>query len=491
MKKNVNLAVIFFSLLMLFSACSEKDDEEVKAFLEVSPASLDFPATGATRSVTVTSNVLDWSYSCDVDWCKIERREKQLEITVGPYNELELRTAKIVVKATGLTDQIINVRQSAAAEASLVITPEVLGEFAANAPATQTLTVETNQSKVIISKAAASWCEVLISDDYTTITVRPQINTELQERTTNFTVQAGEESNKKELTFEVKQSAAKLVDVDKIELNETGYRIIVPVYAEVESYSAAAHDDWCTVKTTDEGLLICAPAYTEEGGERKTTVSITMNEEVKATIAVTQIGGVLELHDEYWYNGQLVGVVALVSHPYDWIGIPDYTQIWVMALEEKREVQWCVDPAVNIGVEGTQTSEDVWRKIKEQPDWQNRFPAYAYCAEMSKKTGMANWTLGFIYEMYYAFRDENHNDQRGKDLNKRIEELGGTPLNGSYWGDMEVPDFTTEAGYQTIMGYYVNSTGGGKVDQWFGKDEIENARCIWRGAFDTTSPTEK
>lgn len=490
MKKNVILTIVFSCLLAVFNACSDSEDEITKAFLEVSPASLDFPAAGATKTAMVASSNLDWSFSCEADWCKVERNENQLQITVDPYNDLELRTTKVVVKAKGVEEQVINVRQSAAAEATLVITPETLSEFVAKDPETQTLTVETNQSKVLISSNAADWCEVVVSDDCTEITVIPQTNKETTDRATRFTVQVGEGSNIKQKTFEVKQKAASLVAVDKIELNEMGYPIFVAVDAEAGSYAYTVGEgaEWCTVESIEGGILISAPGYKEES-ERKTTVSISMNDEVKATIAVTQIGGELKLHDEYYYNGQLVGVVVQITHPYDWMGLPDYTEIWVMALEEKKEVQWSVDPAVNVGLYGSSTTAQTWGKIKEQPDWQNKFPVFAYCAEMEAKTGMLNWTLGFIDDLYYVFRDDNHSDERGKQLNKRIEELGGTPLNGMYWSDKEVADFLTSEGNQTIEGYWVAKDGGQKVNKWFGKNEKWNARCIWRGSYDYTYPT--
>lgn len=486
MKKNVILTIIFSCLLAMFNACSDSEDEVAKAFLEVSPASLDFPATGATRTVTVKSSNSEWSFSCEADWCKVQRSENQLEITVDPYNDLELRTTKVVVKAKDVEDQIINVRQSAAAEATLVITPETLSEFVAKEPEVQTLSVETNQSKVSISNNADSWCEVVISDDCTEITVAPQTNTATEDRTTSFTVQAGEGTNTKEMTFEVKQKAASLVAVDKIELNEIGYPIFVAVDAEAGSYSATVSDEWCSVGTTEGGILISAPGYKEES-ERVTTVSISMNDEVKATIIVTQVGGVLELHDEYWYNGQLVGVVALIKHPYDWMGMPDFTEIWIMALEEKKDVQWSVDPAVEVGLQTSTSAAITWGKIKAQSDWQNKFPAFAYCAEMEEKTGIPNWTLGFYDDLYYVFR-EDLSDERGKRLNKRIEELGGTPLAGFYWSDTE-STYETEEKNPTIQGFWVHDSGGQFLNKWFGKDEKWNARCIWRGSYDYTYPT--
>lgn len=490
MKKNVILTLVFSSLLAVFNACSDSEDEVAKAFLEVSPASLDFPATGATKTATVSSSNPEWSFICEADWCKVKRSENQLEITLDPYNDLELRTTKVVVKAKDVENQVINIRQSAATEATLVITPETLNEFVAKDPEAQTLAIETNQSKVSIASNADAWCEVIISDDCTEIIVTPQTNTEIKDRTTSFTVQAGEGSNIKEMTFEVKQKAASLVAVDKVELNQIGYPIFVAVDAEAGSYAYAVGEgaEWCTIESTEGGILVSAPGYKEEG-ERETMVSISMNDEVKATITVTQVGGELKLHDEFWYNGQLVGIVVRLAHPYDWMGLPDYTLVWVMALEEKKVVQWSVDPAAEIGIYASSTGVATWAKIKGQADWQNKFPAFAYCAEMEAKTGMLYWTLGFIDDLYYVFRDENNRDERGKQLNKRIEELGGTPLKGMYWSDKEVGDFLTEEGHQTIEGFWVAADGGQKVNKWFGKDEKWNARCIWRGAYDYTNAT--
>lgn len=488
MKKMCILSVLFMAI---FTACQDDGEDEPEIVLEVSPTTLDFPAAGTTKKVTVTSSNLDWTFASEAEWCKVERLDNQLEITVDPYNALELRSTKVVVKAKDATDQIINIRQSAAAEATLVITPDTLKYFVAKEPEAQILTIETNQSKVTVSRQAdtTTWCKVTVSDDYTTVTVAPETNKDTKERTTSFMVQAGEKPNMKEILFIVKQEPAKLVEVNKIDLNEIGYRVIVPVDAKEGTYTATAEDEWCTVKTTVRGLEISAPAFKEET-DRNTTVSLLVNEQKMATIEVTQHGGILQLHDEFFHNGELVGVVGRIDDARE--AFFGYATIYVVALEEK-ELQWSTEKTGVVGITPGMEAERVMSTIKSQTDWQNKFPGFAYCEEMSKKTGMDNWTLGMSQEnIYYIYRDESGKDERGKNLNAKIESLNGTPFNGQwYWLNAEVDDFVPEANANTkvIQGYWLFN-GGQLTNKWFYKDEKHFARCIWSCDYSVNKATE-
>lgn len=489
MKKDVFLKIFFIVLLAIFSACSDSEDEKEVVILEVKPATLDFPAIGATKTVMVTCSNVEWTFASDAEWCKVEKTGNELNITVEPYNELTLRQARITVKTNNAADQVINVRQAAAAEATLVIIPDTLEIFAAKEPVTQTLFVETNQALVTIAEKPAEWCVVEVLDEAESITVTPQENTEVEGRSTSFTVRVGEEPNIKEQVVTVKQDVARLISIEKVELNEIGYRVIVPVDAKPTEYTAAVGADWCKVMVTERGLEICAKPFVEEN-ERKTTVKVSMKDTVMASIAVTQIGGDLKLHDEFYYNGKLVGVVGRIQTPFDWMGNTDYRVIWVIALEEKDDLKWSIDPTVKLGNTVNSTSDIVWRKIKGYSGWNTKFPCYAYCNEMSEKTGMANWTLGFPDELYYIYRDDKASDTRGKDLNARMEALGGTPLNGFYWSDLE-SDYQKESKNPTIQGYYLFN-GGQYLAKWFGKDEVEpHSRCIWRCNYDLGYHTDK
>lgn len=389
MKKNLMLMLVLSVWTMLYS-CSESDKESSEVSLTVSPSKVEFGAQGGSRELAVVTTAEAWTASSDAEWCKIEQAGEKLKLTVEGHNEVELRTTKVTVKAERAVDQIVEVRQSAAVAANLELLCEgkYSGEleFAAKQKETKTVTIETNQADVKIDTAeTASWCHITLAEDNTSLSVTLDLNSE-PARETVFTVIAGTESNKAEESVKVKQADGSVkieLSTQEIQLNSLGYRDIITVTAELDGgeLKAVSDADWCKVEVEDDRIIISAPVNFG-GADRNAVVSVSteaMAEPVE--VKVLQTGEELEMGSILNYKGKEVGIVIRNQN----------NQVDVWALEEKAGLVWSTETkAIATYVE---SAESVYNKIRQQENWKEKYPVFAYCAEMDEKTGMEGWYI--------------------------------------------------------------------------------------------------
>lgn len=398
MKKNLMLMLVLSVWTMLYS-CSESDKESSEVSLTVSPSKVEFGAQGGSRELAVVTTAEAWTASSDAEWCKIEQAGEKLKLTVEGHNEVELRTTKVTVKAERAVDQIVEVRQSAAVAANLELLCEgkYSGEleFAAKQKETKTVTIETNQADVKIDTAeTASWCHITLADDNTSLSVTLDLNSE-PARETVFTVIAGTESNKAKESVKVKQADGSVkieLSTQEIQLNSLGYRDIITVTAELDGgeLKALSDADWCKVEVADDRIIISAPVNFG-GADRNAVVSVSTEAMANPVeVQVLQTGEELKMGSILNYKGKEVGIVIRNQD----------NQVDVWALEEKEGLVWSTETkAIATYVE---SAEDVYNKIRQQENWKEKYPVFAYCAEMDEKTGMEGWYIpeADVSEMY-------------------------------------------------------------------------------------------
>lgn len=389
MKKNLMLMLVLSVWTMLYS-CSESDKESSEVSLTVSPSKVEFGAQGGSRELAVVTTAEAWTASSDAEWCKIEQAGEKLKLTVEGHNEVELRTTKVTVKAERAVDQIVEVRQSAAVAANLELLCEgkYSGEleFAAKQKETKTVTIETNQADVKIDTAeTASWCHITLADDNTSLSVTLDLNSE-PARETVFTVIAGTESNKAEESVKVKQADGSVkieLSTQEIQLNSLGYRDIITVTAELDGgeLKAVSDADWCKVEVADDRIIISAPVNFG-GADRNAVVSVSTEAMANPVeVQVLQTGEELKMGSILNYKGKEVGIV--IQHKNN--------QVDVWALEEKAGLVWSTETkAIDNYMASAQSMLD---KVKQQENWKEKYPVFAYCDEMDEKTGMEGWYI--------------------------------------------------------------------------------------------------
>lgn len=389
MKKNLMLMLVLSVWTMLYS-CSESDKESSEVSLTVSPSKVEFGAQGGSRELAVVTTAEAWTASSDAEWCKIEQAGEKLKLTVEGHNEVELRTTKVTVKAERAVDQIVEVRQSAAVAANLELLCEgkYSGEleFAAKQKETKTVTIETNQADVKIDTAeTASWCHITLADDNTSLSVTLDLNSE-PARETVFTVIAGTESNKAKESVKVKQADGSVkieLSTQEIQLNSLGYRDIITVTAELDGgeLKALSDADWCKVEVADDRIIISAPVNFG-GADRNAVVSVSTEAMANPVeVQVLQTGEELKMGSILNYKGKEVGIVIRNQD----------NQVDVWALEEKEGLVWSTETKAIATY--AESAEDVYNKIRQQENWKEKYPVFAYCAEMDEKTGMEGWYI--------------------------------------------------------------------------------------------------
>ncbi len=380
MKKNLMLMLVL-SIWGMLCSCSDSDKEPSEVPLTVSPSKVEFSAQGGSRELAVVTTAEAWMASSDAEWCKIEQAGEKLKLTVDPHNEVELRTAKVTVKAEYAIDQIVEVRQSAAA-ATLELSADVL-EFKAKTEETKTITIETNQADVKVNtEGMASWCHVTLAEDKTSLSVTLDLNSDVARETT-FKVIAGTESNNADAEVTVKQADGSIkieLSSTEIELNSLGYREIVIANIDVKQLQLTSDADWCKVEATDNGIAISATTNFGQD-ERNAVVTVSDGKETSVEVKVLQTGEELKMGSIFYYKGKEVGIVIRNEN----------NQVDVWALEEKAGLVWSTETKT-IG-NYLESAEAIFKKIKQQENWKEKYPVFAYCAEMDEKTGMEGWYI--------------------------------------------------------------------------------------------------
>ncbi len=382
--------MLVLSVWTMLYSCSESDKESSEVSLTVSPSKVEFGAQGGSRELAVVTTAEAWTASSDAEWCKIEQAGEKLKLTVEGHNEAELRTTKVTVKAERAVDQIVEVRQSAAVAANLELLCEgkYSGEleFAAKQKETKTVTIETNQADVKIDTAeTASWCHITLAEDNTSLSVTLDLNSE-PARETVFTVIAGTESNKAEESVKVKQADGSVkieLSTQEIQLNSLGYRDIITVTAELDGgkLKAVSDADWCKVEVANDRITISAPVNFGRA-DRNAVVSVSTEAMANPVeVQVLQTGEELKMGSILNYKGKEVGIVIRNQD----------NQVDVWALEEKEGLVWSTETKAIATY--AESAEDVYNKIRQQENWKEKYPVFAYCAEMDEKTGMEGWYI--------------------------------------------------------------------------------------------------
>lgn len=449
----------------VFFACSDdkEEGEDEKLILTVDKEKLEFEA-GTTESfmerVRVTTNAEDWTVVAEMEgeekWFTVTKMDRQwLEVVASVNHSLEKREGKLLIKAEGCPDKVIPVLQSAAAEATLELSKNVI--VFDKAGGDEKITITSNQATIRLEEVEeADWFEVSLAEDNKSFSVKVEKTEKSEVNVTTFKVIAGVEGNQKEIEVTVKQ-------VDAVVLNASGYRVVLDAPDGITIVKSS--ESWCTAELNAGKLLIGASGNV--GGTTR-SATVTLGEDV--VINVEQEGGEFKPGDIFKHNGVAVGVV--VSH--------DEDGLLIIALEE-REMQFCAKIPHSILEMGF---DPIYNKAKEgYEDWKDVFPVFAYCAEMDEQTGMEGWCLPSFWRLKSLFGDEleGHLNSEWPKMKANQEAVNNalqtlkvpTYHTGWYWCD---------AAEDGTWGYAWNLAGTPDMSgRCMSKrsDNLNLARCFW------------
>lgn len=358
-----------------FFACSD-DDEKVgdESFvLTTDKEKLEFEAgKSLVELVRVTTNAGDWTAVAEIEgedkWFTVTKKDHQLlEVVASENLAIEKREGKILIKAEGCPDKTVPVLQSAAAEATLEVSKNMI--VFDKAGGEEKIAITSNQANIRLADVEElEWFEVSLAEDNKSFSVKVNEFEKSEVNMTKFKVIAGVEGNQKEIEITVKQ-------VDAVVLNASGYRVVLDAPDGITT--AEADEEWCTAELNDGKLLIKASGNV--GGTAR-SATVTLGEDI--VINVEQEGGEFNSGDVFKHNGVAVGIV--VCH--------DEDGLLVLGLKEKENVKFCVQDAIAKPF-CVKVKDPIYAAVRESENWQENFPAFAFCAEMDEETGMEGWHL--------------------------------------------------------------------------------------------------
>jgi predicted Kef-type K+ transport protein len=258
--------------------------------LTVSPAMLDFTASGETKSVTVTSDV-SWTVDGDVEWITITpssgSNDDVISVTAAANMETGQRTGFVTISGGGI-EQTVSITQAASVSSTntLTVSPAML-DFAASGE-TKPVTVTSNVNWTV--DRDAEWITVTPSsgsnDD--AISVTAEANTTAGQRT-GFVVVTGGGIMRVITVTQAADGATLTVSPATLDFTASGEIKSVTVTSNV-SWTVDRDVEWITITPSsgsNDGVISVAAAANTTIDERTGIVTVTGGG-ITHTIAVTQ-----------------------------------------------------------------------------------------------------------------------------------------------------------------------------------------------------------
>lgn len=160
-----NLFCLFLPFMMMLLGCSSDDDNNQIPFFRIPDdvKVLNYSQKAQTANVSIETNCSDWVIQSDSkDWCTVERISSNIQmfhLSLKENDEINVREAILTLKAPGVAEQTITVKQLGAAPA-ILLNPENLNEMASTAKDVElkiTTNISKNEIEIVIPEADKEW----------------------------------------------------------------------------------------------------------------------------------------------------------------------------------------------------------------------------------------------------------------------------------------------------------------------------------------------
>ena len=191
-----NLYRLFLPLVLTaggFISCNDDPNDSGASTPEirVTPAEgLTFEAEGGTLSLTVEASGTVWDVSKDASWINVspQVQEHRIDVTVGPYEEIESRSGTITVSGKGAEPVLVKVIQNGVVP-TLEVSPTQL-DFGCDASHKTIVVSVTNGIAWQAETPDASWISLEADPDNGSVRVNVEENTEKAPRSGKFRITA-------------------------------------------------------------------------------------------------------------------------------------------------------------------------------------------------------------------------------------------------------------------------------------------------------------
>ena len=405
--------------------------------LHVAPSEISFTADGGSQKASVTANC-EYTISTTADWISYAETENVITITVFNNEDIEARSAEIIVSSKKYNiSKTIKVTQAAFVP-KLEISPTTTsyeydyrgGEFTVAITSNFAYDVTTTANWVKCTKTANG------------ITVRVLSYAEVENRSANIVI-SSEKYNISEV-IKVSQTAF----VPKLEISPTttsyeydyrGGEFTVAITSNF-AYDVTTTANWVKCTKDAEGVKISVQKnnYTETRTAEVKIYSKKYNLKGK-TISIMQDASPIEIGAIVTKNGAR-GVVFYING--------ETTKI--VSVEQGYELEWCWNPSYQEARDFNNGANNM-KSIMNNYDWEYYYPAFKWCADY----GDGSWYLPAKYELERIYNESST-------IDATLKANGYPGLSGWYWSST---DYSVEDAYGKYINYGSDVTHRDKIER--------------------------
>ena len=261
----------------------------------------------------------------------------------------------------------------------------------------------------------ADWCKV--SNSGQTVTVRMEQNDTEVSRSATITARTKDGSLSASMTV-VQKTFEFTLSAEELNFDRQMQNSSVTLVTPATEFSATSSDpSWCSVSWNDnlypwdDKVMTVRVTANDTQQNRVATITVSLSDNQSKTIQVAQSRYMIG--DHYEENG-VEGVIFVLEGFHGKL----------LSMDQSTQ-QWSVE-TVDIGAKDANDGMANMNKIKQIPNWQTLYPAFAWC-EAKNTGGVTGWYLPAKNELEPAFDNISL-------INSGLSSHGGTTLgiNKSY-----------------------------------------------------------
>ena len=393
--------------------------------LHVAPSEISFTADGGSQKASFTANC-EYTISTTADWISYAETENVITITVFNNEDIEARSAEIIVSSEKYNiSKTIKVTQAAFVP-KLEISPTTTsyeydyrgGEF--------TVAITSNFAYDVTT--TANWVECTKTANG--ITVRVLSYAEVENRSANIVIS----SEKYNISEVIKVSQTAFVPKLEISVTSTSYEydykgdeFTVAITSNFY-YNVTTTANWVKCTKDAEGVKISVQKnnYTEPRTAEVKIYSNKYNLKGK-TISIMQDASPIEIGAIVTKNGAR-GVVFYIKG--------ETTKI--VSVEQGSELKWCTNPPY-IEARDFNNGANNMKSIMTHYYWKDDYPAFKWCSDY----GDGSWYLPAENELEKIYNESST-------INATLKANGYPELRGWYWSST---DYIVKKAYGRYINY--------------------------------------
>ena len=396
--------------------------------LHVAPSEISFMADGGSQKASVTANC-EYTISTTADWISYAETENVITITVFNYEDIEARSAEIIVSSEKYNiSKTIKVTQAAFVPKLEISTTTTSYEYDYRGGE---FTVAITSNFAYDVTTTANWVKCTKTANGITVSVLSYA--EVENRSANIVIS----SEKYNISEVIKISQTAFVPKLEISVTSTSYEydykgdeFTVAITSNFD-YDVITTANWVKYIKDAEGVKISVQKnnYTETRTAEVKIYSKKYNLKGK-TISIMQDASPIEIGAIVTKNGAR-GVVFYING--------ETTKI--VSVEEGYELEWCSNPYYREAPDYNNGANNM-ENIMAHYYWEDEYPAFKWCSDY----GAGSWYLPAFNELKTIYN-------KSSTINATLKANGYPELSGWYWSSTDTEEYY---GIENAYGKFIN-----------------------------------